>query len=74
MHWWYGGFHMGWMMLFWTIGIALAAVLVWAFLKSSGQTPAGRSRESPEDVLERRYAEGEIDRDTYRQMRAELRG
>lgn len=34
----------------------------------------GGSSESPEQVLERRYAEGEIDHSTYQQMLTELKG
>lgn len=65
--------HMGWMVLWWIFGIALVAVLVWALLRASVGGPSG-VRDSPEQLLKRRYASGEIDRETYRRMLADLRG
>lgn len=65
---------MGWMALWWLLGIALIVLLVWALVTrlpfSGGQ---GGSGESPEQILKRRYAKGEIDRDTYERMLADLK-
>jgi putative membrane protein len=39
----------------------------------AGPTPAGPAPESPEDILKRRYALGEIDKDTFDRMRNDLK-
>ena len=68
------GQHMGWwggfgMMLGWLIVLVAVVALVWLLLRRSG----GGSADRAEDVLRERYARGEIDDETYRRMRAELR-
>jgi uncharacterized membrane protein len=63
---------MGWMSFNWVIGAALIAAVVWALVRSSGN--AGPRDRSPESILKRRYASGEIDRDTYQRMLADVRG
>ncbi|MBZ0231438.1 MAG: hypothetical protein K8M05_03745 [Deltaproteobacteria bacterium] len=73
MQWWNGDGHMGWMGIWWIIGAALIALVVWALLRSS-RGPRNTSSESPEHVLKRRYATGEIDHATYQQMLTELKG
>ena len=74
---WYGA-GMGWgawlgMGLFWLVllGVILYAVVR---LLPSGR-PAGRDRdqESPEEILDRRFARGEIDIEMYQAQRAALR-
>lgn len=73
MHPYSGGWHMGWMMVWWWgLGLLLVALLVWFVVSASRGPPAGR--ESPEEILKRRYAQGELDRDTYLRMLADLRG
>jgi putative membrane protein len=71
MHDWNGYGHMGWMPLWWVLGAALIAVLLWALLKST-RGPTSSPSESPEEILKRRYAKGEIDRETYQRMLTEL--
>jgi putative membrane protein len=70
---------MGWggmigMVVFW---IVLIAAIVWAVtrLLPGRQAPSGppsSGQESPEDILDRRYARGEIDLETYQAQRAAL--
>ena len=72
MHWWNGGGHMGGMGIWWIVGAALIAAVVWALLRSS-RRPTNGSSESPEQVLKRRYAKGEIDHATYQRMLTELK-
>ncbi|MGH7024695.1 MAG: SHOCT domain-containing protein [Caulobacteraceae bacterium] len=70
----YGG---AWMMtasaIFWIALVALAAVLIW---RLSGQRGPGQSGapHSGMQVLDQRYARGEIQRDEYLQKRADLFG
>ena len=66
----------GWiaMSVFW---IALLALVVWGVtrvLPTGGQRPdASTARaETPEEILDRRFAVGEIDAETYQRMRTEL--
>jgi putative membrane protein len=63
---------MGGMWMWWIPLIVCIAFAVW-FARSRGGDGAEKSRPSPEDVVKRRYAEGEIDRETYEQMLADLR-
>ncbi len=75
----YGDWGNGWMgfgggfvmLLFWGLAIfGLVALARWAVFKS-GKT--GQPRESgPLEILQRRYASGEIDQQTYQRMKAEL--
>ena len=70
-----GGWTGGWvfMTVFW---VALIALVVWAVaaLFPRGRGGGDVGGESPRDVLDRRYARGELDAETYRQMREDLRG
>jgi putative membrane protein len=72
---WYGP-GMGWgawffMGLFW---LALVVLIVWLVtrLLPSRQRPAAGAPDSPEEILDRRFARGEIDEQTYRTQRATL--
>jgi putative membrane protein len=66
---------MGAVMLFWgLLGLALLVLAVVATIwlaKRVSPTPSGSS-EGPEEVLRRRYAAGEIDRDEFLRMQSEL--
>jgi putative membrane protein len=65
----------GWifMGLFWVAVIGLVVWAVIALLPGSRPARHGRS-EAPEEILDRRFALGEIDAEQYRQARAELVG
>jgi len=74
MHWyWDGGSHMAWMSIWWVLGAGVIAALFWAMFASSSRRSVGGG-ESPEKILKRRYANGEIDHDAYERMLADLRG
>jgi len=69
---------MAFMPLMW---LALIGAIVWLATRSSTQPPAGRypapdprptHRETPEEVLDRRLALGEIDGETYTDARERL--
>jgi len=67
---WDYGWHMGWMMTWWAIvWMLLVLGVVWTFMRIGG---AGRS-DSPESVLKRRYAHGDIDREEYERRLNDLR-
>lgn len=74
-----GGLGMGWMWLWWLlilIGVvAIAVGLVWAGRRGAGrddragsQAPVSTARQ----ILDERFARGEIDEDEYRARRREL--
>jgi putative membrane protein len=63
---------MAWMGLWWILGAVLIAVLAWVVLKST-RGPSSNPSQSPEQILKRRYAKGELDQQTYERMLGELR-
>lgn len=66
--WWW---HMGFMPLFWVV---LIVVVVWALARgNSGRPHMGERPDSPEQILKRRYAAGEIDKEEYDRRLSDLR-
>ncbi len=65
----------GWifMGLFW---VAIIGLVVWAVVALlPGSRPGGHGRpDTPEEILDRRFALGEIDAEQYRRAREELAG
>ncbi|MDA8122849.1 MAG: SHOCT domain-containing protein [Deltaproteobacteria bacterium] len=63
---WQGTWHMGgvWMVLWWIAGVAVVAAVIW-LLASRPRNGPPMDNDSPETILKRRYARGEIDRDEY---------
>jgi putative membrane protein len=76
MH-WNGGWYMGGMWIWWLTAILLLFLIAWLLargvLAGRSPQPPAPPRESPEDVLKRRLASGEIDRDEYEETLRELR-
>ena len=73
---WYG-MGMGWgawlgMGLFWLVLLGVILYAVVRLLPSGRSNARDRDPESPEQILDRRFARGEIDIDTYRAQRAAL--
>lgn len=68
---WMGGFGMGFgMLVFWGLIIVLIYMLVHS---TSGATMGQQPHQStPLDVLKRRYAAGEINREQYQEIRKDL--
>lgn len=67
------GEHMAWMGLWWIGGLALLVLLVWAIVRAAGSSAAPRGEDSPEAILKRRYARGEVDREEYERRLTDLR-
>ena len=73
----YGGWG-GWVMLILTLIFVVAVIVGVIFLArglgAGGQSPASGlgSGESPRDILKRRYAAGEIEREEYQQKLKDL--
>jgi len=48
VHWWGGDWHMGWMAIWWILGLTLTALVIWAVLQSV--RPRDGAREFPEEI------------------------
>jgi len=72
MYHWNGMEHFGVMSLWWIIGIVLIVVLVWALARPTSRND-DNSGPSAEEILKRRYARGELDKDEYHRRLEDLR-
>lgn len=63
---------MGGMSSWWLLIIAVLALVVWFALAAARRRGSG-AQESPEQVLKRHYANGEIDSEAYARKLEELR-
>jgi putative membrane protein len=77
MYWHFGaGWGLGWMVLIWFLPLALLAAIFMALIgpRRRGEEPGSATRQdSPEAILKRRYAKGEINREEYQRMLEDLR-
>lgn len=64
---------MGGMGLWWIIGLGVLLFAVWAMRRAAGTSDSTRGDDSPEAILKRRYARGEIDRDAFERALSDLR-
>ena len=67
----YGTWSMTGMGFWWILLLGLVFVGVW-FLVSASTRNRNTQDESPKQILHKRYARGEIDRDTFEHMLADL--
>jgi len=54
------------------VWLAVLILLVWIVARAAGGA-SGRTDETPEQILKRRYARGEIERDEYERRLSDLR-
>ncbi len=67
---WIGGMVM---MIFWVLVLVAVVWGVAYFARKAGQSnPAVRHDESPLDVLKRRYAAGEVNKEQFEEMKRDL--
>ena len=78
-YWGHGYGWAGWVMLLFTIIFVVAIIVAIVFLvrylgqsQSAAPPAVGTGSESPKDILKRRYAAGEIDREEYLQKLGDL--
>lgn len=64
---------MGWMWLWWLFGVVLLVLFVWAVARGATSSSRPRDDESPEAILKRRYARGELDAQEYERRLTDLR-
>lgn len=70
MH-WDGWWHMGWMWIFWLFLVVALVFLI--RMAAGGSRDAREQGESAEDILKKRYARGEIDKEEYERRLDDLR-
>ena len=65
------GFGMGWG---WIIGLILLALIVWLVVRTTSQNLGTKAevRDSALDVLRKRYARGEIDKQEFEEKKSDL--
>lgn len=61
-----------WLLLVWVVGLALILPLAW-IVRRMWSRSSPQAEESPELILKRRYARGEISRDEYKALLKDLR-
>lgn len=61
---------MSWNWVWWAAIALLGAAILWPLTRRTGKR---RASQSAEEILKRRYASGEIDRDEYERTLADLR-
>jgi putative membrane protein len=61
-----------WMAVSWIGGLAILMMCVW-FVARAAAGPSARIEERPEQILKRRYARGELNREEYEGRLADLR-
>ena len=59
--------------LFTCVGLGLLLVFVWAVARAAGSTGSRGPEESPEAILKRRYARGEMDDQEYERRLGNIR-
>lgn len=64
---------MGWMWLGWRIGPGVVLLLVWVIARAGASPGTPRNEESPETILKRRDARGEVDEQEYERRLSNLR-
>ena len=68
------GYGMGFMMLiFWAaVIVGIIALVRWLWSQGKGGSSLGIAKESPLDVVKRRYASGEINKEEFEQLKRDL--
>jgi len=71
--WWMGGYMWFFSILFWILIIA-GVVLVVRWITDRGSQASAPPTESALEILKKRYARGEIDRETFERMKRDIGG
>jgi len=71
--WPYMGLMGWWMALWWVVALVVLVLLVRLVAGTASGGVAPRGDETPEQILKRRYAKGEIEREEYQRRLEDLR-
>jgi len=74
MNGWGGGFGIAFMIFFWVLISALIVVFIWFLVQKGSDKKRDFDIESPLEIIQKRYARGEIDEEEYRRMKKEILG
>lgn len=69
---WGMGFGVVWMIVFWGLVIAAIVLAVRWLTTGSGERPTSKPGDTARDLLDRRYARGEIGHDEFEQRKRDL--
>ncbi|MCL1598428.1 MAG: SHOCT domain-containing protein [Actinomycetia bacterium] len=69
MMWGYGGIGILWMLLFW---VGVVVLIVWGVRQVGGNSTSNDAGNRALQILDERFARGEIDADEFQQRRSEL--
>jgi len=61
-----------WMPFFWVLTLGVLLLFVWMVIRKDAGPP-GRADDTPEQILKRRYARGEMEREDYQRRLDDLR-
>jgi putative membrane protein len=62
---------MGWMMVSWLVWLVIIVAVAW--IATRAVSSGTRADESPESILKRRYAHGDIEREEYERRLSDIR-
>lgn len=71
MH-WLDGFGGGWMMIVWWLFLIVATVAVVKWIISRSSASQQQTEKTALDILEKRYARGEIDKEEFEEKKRDL--
>ena len=70
---WGGGTGMIFMVIFWLVVLGLLVTLIWFLIRKGSSTMRNSAGETPLEILQKRYARGDIDEEEYRRMKEEIK-
>jgi len=81
MHWWPGNWwfmnlHPIWMIVLWIVGAAIVVMVIWVILHAVGSFAGEKTHrweKRAEEILDERFARGELTEEEYRRMKKLLR-
>jgi hypothetical protein len=73
MHWWNRDGHIGSMGIWWIVGTAIIAIVIWTVVRTaSARGPMNSPSESPEQILQRWHAKVELERELHKRILHDL--
>jgi len=70
---WHTGWHMWWMAASWVTGLVVVVLFLWVLLRAAMFQGSGSPPDTPETILKRCYAQGDISTGEYDRRLTALR-